>query len=93
LARWKKLLERMLSDLHPTSYSYEDAAAILAALGFVVAPTSGGSHRKWRFRSEAGNVIVIGLVQKGRGTLKPYLIRDMLKILRESGLIPADLEK
>lgn len=93
MARWRKLLERMLNDLHPTSYTYEDAATILTALGFVVAPSSGGSHRKWRHKSEAGNVVVIGLVQKGSGTLKPYLIRDLLANLKENGLIPADLEK
>jgi len=83
----------MLSDHSPTTYSYDDASLILRRLGFDLAPHAGGSHRKWRRRAGLGAVIVIGLVEKGSGTLKPYLIRDMIAQLTDHGLIPADLEQ
>jgi hypothetical protein len=81
----------MLGDASPRSYSYDDAATVLAALGFEVAPNSGGSHRKWRRRLADGNSVVIGLVQKA-APLKPYLVRAMVSQLREHGLVPPDLE-
>jgi predicted RNA binding protein YcfA (HicA-like mRNA interferase family) len=93
VARWRKLLSRMASDGRPTGYTYEDAAVVLRALGFQVAPSGGGSHRKWRAVSPAGIVVVIGLVEKGAGALKPYLIRDMISQLRQNGFLPADLER
>ena len=92
MARWKKLLVRMLSDSSPITYAYRDATHMLEALGFEVAPHGGGSHRKWRGGLPGGNVIIIGLVEKGSGSLKPYLIRDMLAQLRSSGLVPEDME-
>lgn len=92
MARWRKILEQMLTDDKPVSYTYGDASAVLAALGFEVASHSGGSHRKWRLKSPSGNVVVIGLVEHGSGPLKPYLIRDMIQQLRSNGLIPADME-
>ena len=92
MARWRKLLARMLNDDRPTTYTYSNAAAILRALRFEVAPSAGGSHRKWRGGLPGGNVIIIGLVEKGSGSLKPYLIRDMLAQLRSSGLVPEDME-
>ena len=57
-----------------------------------VAPHGGGSHRRWRHKLPSGNVIIIGLVQKGNGTLKPYLIRDLIGQLRANDLVPPDLE-
>jgi len=36
-------------------------------------------------------VVVIGLIERGRGTLKPYLIRQMVAQLNEHKLIPEDL--
>lgn len=92
MARWEKLLERMLSDPKPITYTYADACAVLKALGFEVAPHSGGSHRKWRLKLPDGNVVLVGLVEKGHGTLKPYLIRDMVALLRSNGLVPKELE-
>lgn len=83
----------MLGDQHPTGYRYADAGAVLRGLGFDVAPSGGGSHRKWRLRTATGETVVIGLVEKGNGTLKPYLIREMLSQLRDHGLIPLDLER
>ncbi len=38
-----------------------------------------------------GTVLVVGLVHTGSGTLKPYLIRDMIAQLKAAGLIPDDL--
>lgn len=92
MAKWRKLLARMLTDASPTDYTYDDAASVLSHLGFKLAPPGGGSHRMWRLRTPKGNTVIIGLVQKGSGTLKPYLIRDMIAQLRANNLIPADLE-
>ncbi len=92
LARWQKLLRQMLLDERPVTYTYGDAATVLTALGFEVAPHGGGSHRRWRRRLASGNVVIIGLVEKGNGTLKPYLIRDLIAQLRANDLVPADLE-
>lgn len=93
MARWKKLLEMMLSDSNPITYTYSDASAVLKALDFDVAPHAGGSHRKWRRKLTDGNVVLIGLVEKGHGTLKPYLIRDLVAQLRTNGLVPKEFEK
>jgi hypothetical protein len=81
----------MLTDASPTTYTYDQAASILAHLGFELAPHGGGSHRKWRIRTSTGNPVVIGLVDKGSGALKAYLVRDMVQQLQGNGLIPEDL--
>lgn len=52
----------------------------------------GERHRRWRRRFASGNVVIVGLVEKGNGTLKPYLIRDLIAQLRANDLVPADLE-
>lgn len=83
----------MLTDVSPTSYTYDEAILVLKNLDFELAPHGGGSHRKWRRRSADGNIVVIGLVEKGTGTLKSYLVRDMVHQLQLNGLIPADLEQ
>lgn len=87
MAQWKKTLQRMLEDTDPRNYTYEDAAHVLDRLGFVVAPGEG-SHRKWRLRRSDGLVVVIGLVKKGHGPMKPVYIRDMVKQLRANELLP-----
>ena len=92
MARWKKPLAKMLSDSNPITDAYSDASHVLEALGFEVSPHGGGSHRRWRRSLPGGNVVIIGLVEKGRGSLKPYLIRDMLAQRRSSGLIPEEME-
>ena len=92
MARWKKALEQMLNDPNPVGYTYDDAALVLRHLGFDLASNSSGSHRKWRREIRPGTVVRIGLVQKGRGVMRDYLIRDMVAILREHRLIPPDLE-
>lgn len=83
----------MLSDSIPTSYTYSEAASVLTRLGFELAPTAGGSHRKWRRRVDDDTSVIIGLVEKGSGHLKPYLIRDMIVQLQQHDLIPTDLEQ
>jgi hypothetical protein len=62
------------------------------ALGFQVAPHAGRSHRKWWLKLQSGNVVLVGLVEKGHGTLKPYLIRDMVEQLRSNGVVPKEFE-
>lgn len=83
----------MVSDSSPTTYSYADATSVLRRLGFELAPNAGWSHRKWRKSGGSGPPIVIGLVEKGAGNLKPCLIRDMIAQLIEHGLIPVELEQ
>lgn len=92
MARWKKLLAQMLTDASPTTYTYQEAATVLAHLGFELAPHGGGSHRKWRQKTTFGNSVIIGLVDKGAGTLKPYMIRDMVSQLRQNDLLPPDTD-
>ena len=93
MAKWKKLLLQMLSDASPTTYTYKDAASVLKRLGFQLAPHGSGSHRMWRHRTPAGNTVVIGLVEKGNGVLKAYLVRDMARQLRENAIIPPSWEQ
>jgi hypothetical protein len=81
----------MLTDASPTSYTYGEACSILAHLDFALAPSGGGSHRKWRRKLPDGTVVVIGLIDKSAGTLKAYLIRDMVRQLSNHGLVPSDL--
>jgi hypothetical protein len=87
MARWKRLLDKMASDSDPRNYSYDDAVTVLRGLDFQLAPHGGGSHRAWRGKGTSGTVVVIGLVDKGHGTLKPYLVREMVKQLRANGLL------
>jgi hypothetical protein len=46
----------------------------------------------WRRKLGDGTTVVIGLVEKGAGSLKPYLIRDMVAQLREHRLFPPGME-
>ena len=90
---WRTTLARMLADQNPNSYRYDEAATILRQLGFEMPKTSTkGSHRKWRRRLPDGTTIVIGLVDSGSGTLKPWQIRDMVRQLRDHALIPNEPE-
>ncbi len=43
--------------------------------------------------SPTGNSVIIGLVDKGSGTLKPYLIRELVGQLRANGMIPPECEE
>ena len=82
----------MLDDRKPHSYSYDEAASVLSHLGFALAPSGAGtSHRKWRYKKDDGTVVVIGLVDAGAGTMKAYLVRDMVSQLRDHGLVPPDV--
>lgn len=92
MAAWRRTLQRMLNDTNPVGYRYDEAAAVLRGLGFDLAPSSGGSHRKWWHRTPGGTTARIGLVESGRGTLKPFLVRQMVATLREHNLVPAELE-
>lgn len=92
MAQWQKLLARMMADSTPREYTYDDAARVLRQLGFEVRPRASGSHRVWHRRGPAGNLLTVGLVDKGHGTLKPAYIRAMISTLTVNGLIPKELE-
>jgi hypothetical protein len=47
---------------------------------------------QWRRKLPSGNTVIVGLVERGSGTLKAYLIRDMVTQLRENKLLPPGLE-
>lgn len=91
---WQKVLAKMVADPDPRSYTYEEASGILLQLGFAAPAKSKGSHRKFRIEIDdpadktRKRGIIIGLVQKGRGTLKPKYISTMVQTLRESNLLP-----
>ena len=91
MQKWRKTLAQMVQDSNPVSYRYDEAASILSALGFAEPPRKAGtSHRPWRYRNK-GVLVVIGLKEAGRGTMKPCYVRDMVRTLCENGLLPADL--
>lgn len=90
MAKWKKMLDRMCRDTNPNGYRYDQAAAILEQLDFKPAKNHKGSHRKWRRKLASGAVVVVELVDAGSGTLKPYLIRDMISQLKDHGLTEPD---
>lgn len=79
-------MQKMANDANPVGYTYQEAAGILSSLGFTLASRSAGSHRKWAFKRN-DRATVIGLVDSGKGKLKAYLIRDMIRQLRENGFI------
>ena len=93
---WRKVLAAMVADGDPRSYSYDDAAKILSRLGFVLARPGKGSHRMWKLAitTAAGEkrTVTIGLVDAGRGTLKPEYIKTMVQRLLENGLVAAEEE-
>lgn len=91
MARWEKILAQMLNDPDPRNYTYPEAASVLDGLGFRGPRKPKGSHRKWRLRKPDGTLVVVGLVEKGSGTLKPFLVRAMLKQLHLHGLVPRKL--
>ena len=92
MSRWEKCLGRMLRSTRPVDFSYGEAATVVAALGFTLAPSGGSSHRKWRRKLDDGRVAMVELVERGAGPMKPYLVRDMIRVLKEHNLIPASLE-
>lgn len=95
MGSWRKLLERMVADPKPRSYSYDEAATVLGQLGFQP-KGRGGSHRKWRkaITEPDGTTrgVIIGLLDTGRGNLPPEYIQDMVQILRENNLLPDGVE-
>ena len=94
MSSWRKLLWQMRGDSDPRNYKYNDAARVLRALGFQLAQSKpNGSHRVWRRPPPAGNIsgaLIVELVEKGHGTVKPVYIRTMIRTLDKAGLIPSD---
>jgi hypothetical protein len=88
MSSWRKLLARMAADRKPTGYTYDDAATVLARLGFTLASRSGTSHRKWRREVPGKPTVIIGLVDRGNGPIRPVYIVEMIRILRENDLLP-----
>lgn len=93
MAQWRKLLAAMVADTRPTSYTYAQAASVLRQLHFEE-DGGGSSHRRWRRRLSAEETggpprtVIIGLVDKGHGTLKPPYIRHLVRTLQENNLLP-----
>ncbi len=95
---WQKLLAGMVADSDPRSYTYQQAAGILVHLGFAPPTKPTGSHRRFRIEiDDPGDEtrkrgVIIGLVEKGRGTLKPKYISAMVRTLKENKLLPSDVK-
>lgn len=98
MASWRKHLRRMVADPGGRAYTYEQAATILEHLNF---ENKGGrgSHRKFRVEIDdpaapnGKRAVIIGLVQHGSRTLKPGYIKEMVRALQESGLLPDETEE
>jgi hypothetical protein len=94
MAQWKKLLEAMVADKRPVSYTYDQAATVLSQLGFTEANPTATSHRKWSCEvsdpaSPTGKrTVTIGLNAKGKRALPPGYIRKMVQTLQENSLLP-----
>jgi len=82
----------MAGDPKPCTYTYDEAASILRALGFALAKTSGTSHRRWRLKPSSGQLITIALVDSGKGPVKSVYIKTMIRLLEENNLIPSEVE-
>lgn len=98
MASWIKLLRRMVADPRPISYTYDEAALILRHLGFEPPSKPTGSHRKFRLEIEdpaadtGRRGIIIGLVENGHGPMKAVYVREMVRVLRENGLLPEGVD-
>jgi predicted RNA binding protein YcfA (HicA-like mRNA interferase family) len=82
----------MAEDAKPVTYSYDDAASILRALGFALAKSSGTSHRRWRIKAPNGQSVTVALVDVGKGPMKSVYINDMSRLLRANDLMPPEVE-
>lgn len=92
MASWRKRLARMAADEKPNGYTYDEAARVLENLGFALASGGGTSHRKWRRKDPGKPAVVIGLMDRGSGTIKKEYILDMMAILRANNLLPEGVE-
>lgn len=94
MASWKKRLAEMVADADPRSYTYDEASRILQNLGFEPPRNATGSHRKFRLQvldpsaPSGRRGVIVGLVDRGSGTMKPDYIRQMVATLRENNLLP-----
>jgi predicted RNA binding protein YcfA (HicA-like mRNA interferase family) len=91
---WRSLLDAMVADPDPRSYTYDEAAGVLANLGFAQTRRGGGSHRIFRLEiadSAAPNgrrPVIIGLLDAGKGKLAPIYIKKMIRELHANNLLP-----
>lgn len=98
MASWRKHLRRMVADPKARAYTYEQGAVVLEHLGFTN-EGGRGSHRKFRLElddpgtARGKRAVIVGLVQKGSGTLKPVYIEKMIETLRDNGLLPSDIDE
>lgn len=98
MASWRKLLAQMVADPDPGSHTFDEAAGVLGHLEFNLAKPTKGSHRRFRRTVEDSTqpsgtrTIIIGLVQSGKGTLKPIYITEMVRVLQENHLLPEGVE-
>jgi hypothetical protein len=81
----------MANDPNPCNYTYDDAAGILAQLGFTLASRGGTSHRKWRRKDQGQPAVTIGLVDKGGGPMRKEYILDMIAALRRNNMLPPEV--
>lgn len=86
MSRWEKILDRMAASRRCAGFTYKEAAAVLEGLGFVQAQ-DGSSHRRWVLLREGHPAVIIGLVDKGHGEIKPVYIKTLVEQLRAAGLL------
>ncbi len=89
MSRWRRVLLKMAQSQRGVGFTYNDAAAVLRGLDFEQ-KCEGSSHRRWVRLREGEPAVIIGLVEKGHGELKPVYIKTLVERLRDAGLIPED---
>lgn len=91
---WRTVLELMVADDDPRSYSFDQAATVLVHLGFSPPKKPKGSHRIFRrviadAASPSGTrAVTVGLVDSGKGKLKPIYVKEMVAVLQMNDLLP-----
>ena len=76
MGRKEKTLAAM--EANPSGWRYDEVASVLQAFGFTER-RGKGSHRAFSHPSR-GTVM---LVEKGRGTLKPYQVEEAARAIRK----------
>ncbi|MCA2992055.1 type II toxin-antitoxin system HicA family toxin [Gemmatimonas sp.] len=89
MGSWKRILKQMRKSPRCVGFTYADAAKVLEALGFHQS-SYGGSHRRWVMLRADNPPVIIGLVDKGHGDMKPVYVKDMLASLVAHGILSED---
>lgn len=85
MSKKEKLLGRLRTTPRPKDFTWAEATTLLAAYGFKLHPTGGGSGRM--FVHEQTRVKLRLHEPHPEKTLKPYMVDQLLEGLRNAGVI------